>query len=50
MSFLARYPRHQLTEIALPDGCRVHGRVPYGALNKSSEGGLLLRSTSATPL
>ena len=44
--------RHQLTEIALPDGCR----VPYGgglALNKCQvirEGGLLLRSTSATPL
>ena len=53
MSFLAPCPRdarHQLTEIALPD-CRVpYVRAAYGALNKSSEGGLLLRSTSAMPL
>ena len=46
MSFLAPCPRHKPTEIALPDGCR----VPHGALNKSSKGGQLLRSTSATPL
>ena len=46
MSFLAPCPRNKLTEIALPDGCR----VPHGALNKSSKGGQLLRSTSATPL
>ena len=54
MSFLAPYPH----ATAPADRDRAPRWLPralltgaaYGALNKSSEGGLLLRSTSATPL